>query len=116
MINQTPMPANAESMATAEAEKHTNCARCQAEMIDWRLANPNATKLNAETAHAEIWQECPSCQSEYAEWCDEANRQAEREANSLETAEHEAYEADLERQAEEAELARDAIWQQGRQV
>ena len=78
-------------------------------MIDWRLANPTATKLDAETAHAEIWEHCPPCSAEYIEWCEEVDRQTQREANSLETLEHEAYEAyeayaaDLERKPAGAE-------------
>ena len=78
------------AMARAEAEKHTLCPQCQAEMVNWRLANPTATKLDAETAHAEIYQHCPPCGMVYAEWCDELDRQAQREANSLETLEHAA--------------------------
>ena len=96
------MAAEAEltARAKAEAEKHTLCPNCQTEMVEWRLTNPNATKLDAEDAHAKIWSECPSCIAEYSEWCKEADRAAE-----LETAEHEAYEAHLEAQAEEHELA-----------
>lgn len=96
------MAADAELTARAEAEarKHTLCPNCQTEMAEWRLANPNATKLDAEDAHAKIWENCPSCVAEYCEWNEAANR-----ATELETAEHEAYEAELERQAEEAELA-----------
>ena len=82
------------AMARAEAEQHTRCPQCQAEMIDWRLANPTATKLDAETAHAEIWEHCPPCSAEYIEWCEEVDRQTQREANSLETLEHEAYACD----------------------
>ena len=116
----------AKDMAEAEAEQHTLCEQCQAEMVNWRLENPNATKVEAEVAHYEIWEQCPPCSTDYAQWCEEVDRQAEREANSLESLEHEAYEAHLEAQAEEAELARlgdayligantahDLIWQQG---
>ena len=88
----------AEGMAETEAQKHTSCELCQAEMVNWRLANPNATKLDAEDAHTEIWENCPNCQAEYSQWCEETDRAAE-----LETAEHEAYEAHLEAQAEEWE-------------
>ena len=91
----------AEGMAGAEAQKHTDCPNCQAEMVNWRLANPNATKLDAEDAHYKIWSECPSCVAEYSEWSEAADR-----ASELETAEHEAHEAHLEAMAEEAELAR----------
>lgn len=97
---------SAKEMAEAEAEKHTLCEHCQAEMVNWRLENPNATKVDAEDAHYEIWKNCPPCSADYCEWSEEVERQAEREANSLETLEHEAYEAHLEAQAEEAELAR----------
>lgn len=91
----------AKDMAETEAQKHTSCELCQAEMVNWRLANPNATKLDAEDAHYKIWYECPSCSAEYSEWCEQADRAAE-----LETAEHEAYEAHLEAQAEEWEQSR----------
>lgn len=91
----------AEGMAEAEAQRHTDCELCQAEMVKWRLTNPNATKLEAEDAHYKIWGQCPSCIAEYSEWCEKADRTAE-----LETAEHEAYEAELERQAEEWEQSR----------
>ena len=97
----TDFAAIAEGMAGAEARKHTLCPNCQEQMVAWRLANPNATKLDAESAHTDIWSECPSCVTEYSEWSETADRAAE-----LETAEHEAYEAHLEAQAEEAELAR----------
>ena len=90
-----------KGLAETEAEKHTACPNCQAEMVDWRLANPNATKLDAEKAHTEIWENCPNCQAEYSQWCEEIERAAE-----LETAEHEAYEAHLEAQAEEWEQSR----------
>ena len=61
----------AESMVEAEAQKHTDCELCQAEIVNWRLANPNATKLDAEDAHYKIWTECLSCIAEYSEWCEE---------------------------------------------
>ena len=119
----------AESMATeaeltahaeAEARKHTLCPTCQAKMVNWRLANPTATKVDAESAHAEIWLECPPCSADFAQWCEEVDRQAE-----LETAEHKAHEAHLEAQAEAHDLAslgdagrsyiagHDLIWQAG---
>ena len=91
----------ARDMAEAEAEKHTDCELCQKQMVAWRLANPNATKLDAEDAHYRVWSECPSCVAEYSEWCEKVDR-----ASELETAEHEAYEAELERQAEEWEQSR----------
>ena len=95
---ETPV-SNFAAMARAEAEKHTLCPECQAEMVNWRLSNPTATKLDAETAHAEIYQDCPPCGVAYAEWCDELDRQVQREASSLETLEHAAYAADLKQQA-----------------
>ena len=96
------MAAEAEltARAKAEAEKHTLCPNCQTEMIEWRLTNPNATKLDAESAHRDIWENCPSCIAEYSEWSETADR-----ASELETAEHEAHEAHLEAMAEEHELA-----------
>ena len=100
--SETPV-SDFAAMARAEAEQHTRCPQCQAEMVDWRLANLTATKLDAETAHAEIYQHCPPCGMAYAEWCDELDRQAQRETNSLETLEHEAYAAGLKRKPAGAE-------------
>ena len=75
----------------------------------------------------EQWRNNPEAQAAFDEWCNEQER-IERQAE-LETAEHEAYEAHLEAQAEEAELERlgeayligantnhDAIWQAGGNV
>ena len=61
-------------------------------------------KLDAE------WRNDPEAQRKFEEWCNEQERiekeEAEKKEAELETLEHEAYEADLERQAEAAELAR----------
>ena len=89
------------AMARAEAQQHTLCSHCQADMVSWRLANPNATKVDAEDAHAQIWQNCPPCAIAYCEHLDEVDRQARREANSLETAEHAAYTAKQARHGED---------------
>ena len=72
----------------------------------------------------EEWRNDPEAQRVFGEWCEEQQR-LEKEAE-LETLEHEAYEAHLDAQAEEAELARlgdsyligantnhDLIWQAG---
>ena len=120
----------AESMASesvnpeAEARNLTNCVNCQAEIMDWRTANPTADASEADDALRETWETCPACVAEFSEWSEAVDRQ-NREAE-LETAEQEAWEAHLEAQAEEAELARlgeayligantnhDLIWQQG---
>ena len=140
MATEAELTAHAE----AEARKHTLCPTCQAKMVNWRLANPTATKVDAESAHADIWLQCPPCSADFAQWCEkldaewqndpEAQRKfgewcdaEERKARQaeLETAEHEAYEAHLEAQAEAHDLARlgesgmhaiaghDLIWQAG---
>ena len=60
-----------EMVAETEAQQHTNCPDCQAEMVNWRLDNPTASDTDAENAHHQIWEGCPSCRAEYAEWSSE---------------------------------------------
>ena len=113
----------ASEMAT-ESEVDLDVAEAE-----W-LADPEAQREYQEWCEAldEQWRNDPVAQAEFDEWCNEQER-IEREVSELETAEHEAYEAHLEAQAEEAELARlgegyligantndDEIWQAGGSV
>ena len=73
------MIADAELAARAEAEaKHlTDCRGCQAGMMNWRIANPTATCVDAENHHREVWESCETCSAEYNAWADEAAAEAE---------------------------------------
>lgn len=73
------MIADAELTARAEAEAqhHTNCRNCQAGMVNWRIVNPTADETKTEEAHEDIWSQCPVCVDEYKAWCEEVDRKAE---------------------------------------
>ena len=66
--------------AEAEAQQHTNCELCQAEMVSWRTANPTASEADAADAHRNIWEACPSCRAEYAQWSEAVKADADAEA------------------------------------
>ena len=139
VVTAKEMATDAELKAHAktEAEKHTLCPKCQAEMVSWRLANPNATKVDAESAHCEIWLNCPPCSADYAAWNEavdaewqndpEAQRKfdewcAEQERLADEAAMCEVHDADAHELASLGCAGRsyiaghDAIWQEGGDV
>ena len=73
------MIADAELTARAEAEArhHTNCRNCQAGMVNFFIANPDASENAAADYHRETWENCETCTAEYNEWADNAAAEAE---------------------------------------